>query len=196
MAEYTIVRAETPDWDAVPAVTLHHTGWLPPCPVKARAQACHNGRTLFLRMEAEEAPIRAELSDPLAQVCDDSCLEFFLAPLAEDARYLNFECNPLGTLFLGFGIGRTARVRQILPDTDALHIRPFLTAGGWGVTMAIPGELIRLYLPDFDFSGPAAGNFYKCGDRTAVPHYLAWSELSCNAPDFHRREDFGSLLFQ
>jgi len=53
--------------------------------------------------------------------------------------------------------------------------------------------LIRLYWPDFRFGGDMAGNFYKCGDETASPHYLAWAPLSSAQPDFHRRQDFGLL---
>ena len=190
-----MTRAARPDWEQVPAVTLRHTGWLSAAPVSAWAQACHDGQTLYLRMEAEEPEIRAELTGPLEQVCNDSCLEFFFAPLAEDRRYFNFECNPLGTLYLGFGAERATRVRQIVQQPSQLQIAPFRTARGWGVTMALPLAFFRLYLPSCAFSGEAAGNFYKCGDETAQPHYLAWSPLSCDTPDFHRRADFGRLIF-
>lgn len=195
MQTYTIQRVTAPDWAAVPTVELVHTGWLPPCPVAARAQACHDGETLFVRLEAEEREIRATLTGRLDQVCNDSCLEFFFAPLAGDRRYFNFECNPLGNLYVGFGAQRPTRVRQIVKDPAMFHIRPFTTEKGWGVTMAIPGDYIRLYMPEFTMSGEAAGNFYKCGDETAVPHYLAWSPLTAETPDYHRRQDFGVLHF-
>ena len=115
--EYVIHRVQTPDWQAVPSVELRHTGWLSPCPITAQVQACHDGKHLFVRMEAVEAPVRATLTGPLDQVCDDSCLEFFFAPLTEDARYLNFECNPLGNLYLGFGAARDTRVRQVVRES-------------------------------------------------------------------------------
>jgi hypothetical protein len=38
-------------------------------------------------------------------------------------------------------------------------------------------------------------NFYKCGDSTAVPHYLSWSHIATETPDFHRPEFFGELYF-
>ena len=193
--EYVIHRVQTPDWQSIPAVELHHTGWLPSCPVTAQAQVCHDGKRLFVRMEAAESSVRATLTGPLEQVCDDSCLEFFFAPLRADTRYLNFECNPLGNLYLGFGAARNMRVRQVVRDKGIFRIVPFSAEGIWGGTMEIPGDFIRLYMPSFDFSGTAAGNFYKCGDRTAVPHYLAWAPLSCDTPDFHRRQDFGTLIF-
>ncbi len=195
MVKYVISRVQAPEWEKIPAAELRHTGWLPPSGVSAKAQACHDGGTLYLRMEAVEANIRATLRDPLDMVCNDSCLEFFFAPSVNDRRYFNFECNPLGTLYLGFGAERETRVRQIVPDPGIFHIAPFFTEAGWGVSMSIPLAFLQLYVPDFTFSGPAAANFYKCGDLTETPHYLAWSPLSCSQPDYHRRAEFGQIIF-
>ena len=71
---YTVMRVEKPDWAAVPAVTLRHQPWLAPCGIEARAQACHDGENLYVRMEAKEKNVRATLAGPLDQVCEDSCL--------------------------------------------------------------------------------------------------------------------------
>lgn len=196
MQEYLIKHVAVPDWNAVPAVSLEHTGWLTPCPVSAHAQLCHDGAHLFVRLEAEETDIRATVTNTIDQVCTDSCLEFFFAPVKDDKRYFNFECNPLGTLYLGFGAERHTRVRQIVKDTGIFNICPFTTENGWGVTMDIPLDFIRMYFPECRFSGEAACNFYKCGDETKVPHYLAWSPLTCENPDYHRRQDFGRMIFE
>lgn len=196
MPSYTICRMDTPDWEKVPRAEISHTGWLPPCPISAQAQACHDGERLFVRLEAVEENIRATLTGKLDQVCDDSCLEFFFAPEAEDHRYLNFECNPLGALYLGFGGTRETRVRQIPENPNAVGVAPFRTETGWGVELTIPLSFIRLYFPEFDFTGEAGGNFYKCGDKTEVIHYLAWSRPTCDHPDYHRRQDFGKLIFE
>lgn len=196
MPEYYVKRVQQPVWESVPAVTLTHAPWLNPNAVAAQAQLCHDTQNLYLRMTARENPIRATLTEPLAQVCQDSCLEFFLAPVADDARYLNFECNPLGTLYLGFGAQRDTRVRQLVRDVGMFHIAPFETDDGWGLTMQIPLSFLRLYFPNLELTGHAACNFYKCGDETASPHYLSWAPLSSDTPDFHRRWDFGTLIFE
>lgn len=194
---YTVRRVSVPDWDTVERLTLHHTPWLPACPISAWAQACHDGENLYVRMEAEESPIRATLTGPLDQVCNDSCLEFFLAPAEGDPRYFNFEVNPLGTLYLGFGGARPNRVRQVPKKAEELfRIRPFTTERGWGVTYCIPASFLRLYFPDFELDSAVAGNFYKCGDETATPHYLAWAPLTSAVPDYHRRQDFGRLVLE
>lgn len=196
MTSYTVRRMDTLNWKEVPVAQLHHTPWLTPCPISAQVQACHDGSALYVRLETVEENIRATLTGKLDQVCDDSCLEFFFAPMAEDHRYFNIECNPLGNLYLGFGGPRKTRVRQILKNPDTLGVRPFKTDGGWGVELTIPLEFVQMYFPDFTFSGEARANFYKCGDQTEIPHYLAWAPLTSETPDYHRRQDFGRLVFE
>lgn len=194
---YSVKMLERPDWDAVPVVELKHTGWLEACPIEAKAQVCCDGENLWVRMEAVEAPIRATLTGKLDAVCTDSCLEFFLAPWSEDARYFNFEFNPLGALYLGFGGERATRVRQVVKDAEkSFAPKPFFTAEGWGIEYRIPVSFLQVYDPGFHFGGEMHCNFYKCGDLTEVPHYLAWAPLSCETPDYHRRQDFGVLRFE
>lgn len=195
---YEVVRTSgKPDWAHVPAVSLEHAPWLLPCDIEAKAQLCHDGERLYVRMQAKEREIRAELTGALDQVCNDSCLEFFFAPDTQDERYFNFEWNPLGTLYLGFGGKRETRVRQIVRDAgELLNPTPFKTEDGWGIEFSIPAQFVRMYFPEFALEGEAAGNFYKCGDQTIVPHYLAWSPLTSEKPDYHRRQDFGKLIFK
>ena len=40
-----------------------------------------------------------------------------------------------------------------------------------------------------------SANFYKCGDKTAHIHFVSWSPIGCEKPDFHRPEYFGTLEF-
>ena len=196
MGHYIVSYFAEPHWDGVPAMELHHTGWLEQAPVCAWAKLCRDDKGLWVRMEAEEAPVRATLREPLDEVYTDSCLEFFLAPDAADKRYINFEWNPLGNLYLGFGSTRPTRVRQIVSDREALfRPAPFLTEGGWGIEFFIPFDFISNYFPAFRPEGEMAGNFYKCGDLTERPHYLSWMPMNTDMPDFHRRQDFGALIF-
>ena len=194
---YTVKKVSAPDWNAVEAVEMTHQPWLEPCAISAKAQLCHDGENLYVRLEAEEANIRAVQAGPLDQVCNDSCLEFFFAPLEEDKRYFNFEVNLLGNLYVGFGAERPTRVRQIVKNTEALFApKPFSTERGWGIEYHIPLSFVQLYMPEAAFAGEAAANFYKCGDLTETPHYLAWAPLMCEKPDYHRRWDFGKLIFE
>ena len=194
---YVVKRVVEVNWEQIPAVELEHTGWLESCAIAAKAQACHDGENLWIRMEAKETPIRATLTGKLDAICTDSCLEFFFAPDPELPHYFNFEFNPLAALYLGFGAERATRVRQIVRDVNVSFApKPFFTENGWGIGYKIPRSFLRVYDPDFEFSGKKYGNFYKCGDMTEIPHYLAWAPLSSETPDYHRRQDFGVLMFE
>ena len=118
--EYFVKRVDVLEWTGINRAELVHTGWLEPEPIRAWAQLCHDGENLYVRMEAEETPVRATLTGVLDQVCDDSCLEFFFAPDSGDSRYFNFEFNPLGALNLGFGGSRPTRIRQIVKKPEEL----------------------------------------------------------------------------
>ena len=194
---YTVKKVNTPCWDEIKAVKLVHQPWLAPCDIEANAKLCHDGENLYVRMEAKEANIRATLTGALDQVCNDSCLEFFFAPKMDDARYFNFEWNKLCNAYVGFGAERKTRARQILKSTqEVFHPVAMDTPDGWAIEYVIPLSFVRMYMPDAAFEGQAACNFYKCGDATEIPHYLAWAPLSSEKPDYHRRWDFGTLVFE
>lgn len=93
-------------------------------------------------------------------------------------------------------VGRGHTVRQIVKKPEELfRPEPFLTERGWGIQYRVTGEFIRRYFPDLRLEGQSACNFYKCGDRTLRPHYLSWSPMTAKTPDFHRRQDFGTIRF-
>lgn len=147
-------------------------------------------------MEAKERYICARLTGQLAPVYEDSCLEFFFAPLKKDRRYFNFEWNPLGTLYLGFGAERATRVRQIVENKEKLFApKLFRTEEGWGIAFEIPVSFVQLYMPEFKTPGKSSCNFYKCGDKTETPHYLAWAPITDGVRYYHRRQDFGEIYF-
>ena len=193
---YDAVRLPKPEWEKVETVPLTDTGWLEPCGVAAGAQVCHDGETIWVRLTAEEAPIRATLTGALDPVCKDSCLEFFVAPQRDDRRYFNFEFNPLGTMFLGFGAERETRVRQVPSNAERLFApKPLVHENGWEIVFRIPLAFVRMYFPESSLHEEWRCNFYKCGELTEKPHYLAWAPLNTDVPDYHRWQDFGILRF-
>ena len=194
---YVARKMLAPDWDVLPTATLMHMPWGTRCFITAKAQACYNEDMLWVRLEAQESPIRATLKAELSTVCTDSCLEFFFAPLFMDPRYFNFGFNPLGTMLLEFGAEKSTRIRQVPRDyKDLFAPQPFSTEKGWGIKFQIPRSFVQLYFPGYTFSGKGRCNFYKCGDHTEVPHYLAWAPLKSSVPDFHRINDFGTIIFK
>lgn len=136
-------------------------------------------------------------------VYQDSCVEFFIQPMPDrDARYLNLEMNAAGTLLVGLGKDRLDRLYIEPEDHPPLHIRTEINqideSNGkvfWSAELRIPMDWLSGLFPGFSpvTGSKLRGNFYKCGDETASPHYGSWSKVSSSEPDFHRSEDFGWL---
>ena len=193
---WKIPRAEeTPDWDAVPELEVSEILWLPDCGIRAFGRFCYNAESLHIRLRAVEENIRAEYTAPLSRVCEDSCLEFFFMPEGED-RYFNFEINPNGCPDIGFGRSRQDRMVLYRQDAKQLFgIHTQKTPDGWEAAYRVPLSFLRLFWPDFSFTGSLRANVYKCGEQTAREHYLSWNPVSSETPDFHRPADFGVMTF-
>ena len=187
--------AGEPDWAAVPELEAGRILWKPDCGIRASGRFCHDSLALYVNLRAAEKQIRAEYTAPLSPVCRDSCLEFFFMPEDED-RYFNFEINPNGCLYIGFGRGRedsTALYRENM--RQLFGIRTERTPDGWEAFYRIPLSFLRLFMPDFAFEGSLRANVYKCGDLTEREHYLSWNPVTSETPDFHRPADFGRMTF-
>ena len=67
----------------------------------------------------------------------------------------------------------------------------------WSITYRIPFSFIRRLFPQFTAEPGATirANFYKCADNSPVVHYLSWSPMDTDIPQFHRPVDFGLLTF-
>lgn len=201
--EYFVPRARCShgkiDWSAVEPAAIDEFQWLPEAPVSAFAQVCYDENGFYARLSADENDILARFHGVLDMVCMDSCLELFFRPEKEDTRYFNFEFNPNGALYLGFGHGRFDSVRQIVQDPKNLFgIAPFKLQQGWGIEFMIPLRFIRLYFPGYELeSGKTLlGNFYKCGEETIRPHYLSWNRINSETPDFHLPRQFGKWILR
>lgn len=135
-------------------------------------------------------------------VADDSCVELFLRVPGSD-EYWNFEFNCIGTVNASHRVVRPAPTR--LTDGQIASIKVYASCGtrpfeeveglfAWNLTVAIPFSLIGLdghKLPEY-----VLGNFCKCAQKTGMPHFLSWSPIATEHPDFHRPEFFGKLYFK
>lgn len=197
MNEYTIIRRTEPmDWSTVPALEMNEELRHRVHSVKASAQLCYDDRALYIKLTAVEQNIRAELTGPLDEICDDSCLEFFFCPIAGDDRYFNFEVNPNGAMYKGIGTSVTT-LQRLIPENALIVPTITRTADGWTAEYAIPYEFVRLFFPDFS---PAPGksiraNCYKCGDKTDHPHWLCWCDVPEALATFHCPSYFGIMYF-
>ena len=199
MRTYTLKKIHgTPDWSTVPVMPIDNLLWTESVDITAQAQICWDEDALYLRMEAVEPHIRKEETDPLAEICSDSCLEFFLQ-LTDGPTYLNFEINPLCNYLIGQGDGDVDnRLRIIVPDFETrMEPKAELTDKGWVLTYKVPFSFVRLFYPAFEAKEgvQVRANCYKCGDKTVRPHFLAWNPVVNEEPAFHKPEYFGCLIF-
>jgi len=196
MKRYEIAHARDPDWQKLPAIEVDEWQWQAKMNIRMQAKLCWDAQGLKLFLQAWEKDIRAEHTQPLDMVCEDSCMEFFLRPDENDLRYFNFEINPNGAMFAGFGTGREEIVRLILPKTYDLRQKTQRTPDGWTAQYCIPAGLIRTFFPGFRMEPGMRmrANFYKCGHKTRHPHYITWNPVDSPVPSFHRPQDFGEII--
>ena len=155
-----------------------------------------DGASLFVFMETDEIDLRYETKG-FGHVHTDSCMEFFVSDLPS-AQYLNFEFNPLGAMYLSVGSSRHDReVLSIENYKDLFQVKTAVHDNGWNLEFQIPISFFKRFFPAMEFKpgNVMRGNFYKCGDKTARPHYGCWSPINLQKPDFHCPDFFGTLTF-
>ena len=168
--------------------------------VTAWGQICRTESAFHVRLQAQEPQILAQEEGPLPMPCNDSCLEFFLRP-TPSLRYMNFEWNPKGRLYLGIGTCAEDLMRLAPADWQVKKLfAPQAQQQGdtWQVEFQIPYSFIKGFFPDFDPEKTKNiwGNFYKCGDKLDMPHYLAWNPITREGKYlFNTPEEFGELIF-
>lgn len=159
---------------------------------------CRQGIGILFNVKGSD--LRAIALEDNGNVWEDSCCEFFLSH-PTDGTYFNFELNCIGTLLAAKRKSRTECTH--FPQEKLAQIKRFSTLAHeridiadeekcWSNGMFIPFSLIGI-----DGDNPPESirlNIYKCGDKTAHPHFLSWAPVRTEKPDFHRPEFFGEAL--
>ncbi len=168
-----------------------------------RLAIAYGDNEIFLKYYVTENYFKAEKTDSNEMVCEDSCVEFFVSP-EDDGIYYNMEFNAIGTCLLGSGNDRASSKRvdpgiisKIRRLTSA-GTKPFKEKTGentWSITLAIPFEVFFRHKIKSLQGKTFRANFYKCGDKLSVPHYVTWSPVRTKEPDYHQPEYFGMLKF-
>ena len=158
--------------------------------------------SIFIKFSVRGSMLRAIYSNDQDPVNEDSCVEFFCMQVGAD-KYTNFEFNCIGTCSAST---RKSRTQDVVPFTQeelntikrapSIGRRAFNEMEGmfeWELTVSIPFVLMNidpLNLPE-----KILGNFYKCADGTDSMHFVTWSPVKTEKPDFHCPEYFGELNF-
>ncbi len=198
-----IIFDDTPREDAVPAAPINSFHWEQEGYARPRSYArlwAVKGQGIYARLWSFEKQVLCRYTKRDEPMWCDSCLELFLAPVAGDGRYMNFEVNPNGAYLSQFGDKREGRVFIKELTEECPCITPFtLEEKGeqaWGYLIFIPESLVSaLYAVDYTVAeGPMRGNFYKCADESAAPHYGAHFPVDSAALGFHNPACFGTIM--
>lgn len=185
----SVVNVDNVNWpDAFP--------YAPDC----KALVARSRESLAVSFDVSGMDLRATQMEDNQRSWEDSCCEFFIQGGSDE--YFNIEITCIGSILMAKGSGRNGRIQLSNSDVakikrwSSLEKKQYLEEGGnfsWNVTVLIPFTLLGLdpdNLPD-----QLSGNFYKCADLSAHPHFLSWSPIDTENPDFHRPEFFGKLFF-
>lgn len=219
-ADYTIKRADQPagidaDWDKsfwknidagqIACVQWENVGHAPMTMFKA----AYDRKYLYVVFRVEDRFVRAVTTETHGPVWEDSCVEFFFTPQRDPSSvYFNLETNCCGALLMQQHTGPHQNTRFLdLGDCQKILIASSLSGPiateiaeplVWTLEYALPFEILPKYA---DFQQPVSGsvwhgNFYKCADKTSHPHWMAWSPVKVEQPNFHLPEFFGLLTFE
>ena len=130
----------------------------------------------------------------------DSCVEFFVS-FNDEKAYYNFEFNCIGTTHVGYGENKESR--ELLRNDLISQIKYQCVINNqqgrgihWELTVVIPFALF-CYNKLSTLGGQfCKANFYKCGDHLPIPHFVSWTNIDSDEPNFHLPEFFGSLKFK
>ena len=181
-------------WNFANVANIDKVNWAEFCYApKTTGKLLYNDYGLFVRLETDEKPLLARYCKQNEDVYRDSCMEFFFRPNENDLRYLNFEFNALGTMYLAV---RTSRYDPIYPDRDKkyFNVKSYVDDKRWVLQFCIPFEFVDEIFGTH--TNTLYGNLYKCGDETLNKHYVTYYPIVTEEPDYHRPEFFGEFVLE
>ncbi len=201
---------DKPFWQGIDAVEIALAHWptqtehIPQTEVKLQ----YDAENLYVIFRVQDQFVRAAATDIHGDVWKDSCVEFFFAPYSgQGTSYFNLEVNCCGVPLMQHHDGpRTGSCFVEVQQCQKIEIAASLPGPIveeiteptiWTLEYRLPYEILTPYP---EFIKPASGvcwgaNFYKCADESSHPHWLTWSAIEEEQPDFHRPDYFGLIQF-
>ena len=165
---------------------------------KVRVSVGHTPERMLVRFDVKEKNARAVCLEANGPVWEDSCVEFFVK-LPDDPHYFNFETNCIGVGLAARRLSRedcahldAAQMEKIVRRSSLPRAVTDLQDAAWSLELEVPFEILGCK----ECPERLLANFYKCGDKTAEPHFLSWAPIKTQKPDFHRPEFFKILALK
>lgn len=179
---------------------------------RTEARMLHDGENIAVFFYVDDRYVIAKGIEYQARTHRDSCVEFFLEPVAGKG-YFNFEFNCCGTLLLSYiedsrRKGEGFECYSMVPEEviSGMEVRASL-AGPileeiedpvvWTVSYRVPKGVFEAYLDPFGslYGMKMRGNVYKCADDCSHPHWGYWADIG-EVLNFHQPEKFADIVFE
>ena len=194
--------------DIAPLDLTYYMGDKPTHIPKTQAKLMYDSNALYVIFRVEDKYIRA-VAQHQGNVCRDSCVEFFFTPSEDiETGYFNLEMNCGGTMLFHHQLVPRKNL-TVIAEEDCSHIEIFNSLPKtieteiqiptvWTIFYRVPFDILEKYSK---VAKPRKGvvwraNFYKCANATSHPHWLTWSKVNRQRPDFHVPQSFGKLQFE
>lgn len=199
-----------PQWKNIkPANITNYMGDVPGFQPQVQAKMMYDNNNLYVIFRVKDRFIRCITKDFNGPVWEDSCVEFFFAPDKNfPERYFNLEINCGGTPLMHYNrvagketkvIDPVAIAKIEIAHTLSQIVDPEIKDElSWSVEYRIPLKMLEKYT-SITYPEPGVewrANFYKIAENNSNPHYITWSEVINDKPNFHIPQYFGLLKFQ
>jgi len=201
---------DKPQWKNVAPIEINNfMGTIPAFKPEAQAKMMYDDNYLYLIFHVKDRYVRCITNEINGPVWEDGAVEFFFAPDTEKPLlYFNLETNCGGTPLMHFNLVPRKESKRLSTDDIKLiemaHTLPQIIDPEmkdpvtWTLEYRIPIAMLEKY---FTITRPSKGvvwraNFYKIAENSSNPHYITWSLVEIEKPDFHRPEFFGKLIFE
>lgn len=194
----TLFHVDNVQWNSrVHPVTIGRMGYLP-----------HEGLLVFMKCY-EQNPLRT-MTQHMDRVYLDSAMEAFFAfperPIMEheaytpddDGLYLNFECNANGAMYAKSGHGRRDRMALLPEEFAAVRPKVRMLPDSWELSFLVPMRVLSRVANIHAFSPGDVFycNFYKISETPAIEHYLSFSPITSERPNFHLPRFFAKAVIR
>jgi hypothetical protein len=200
---------DKPEWKNIKAVDItNYMGAVPGFKPEAQAKMMYDDKNVYVIFHVKDRYVRCLTKEINGPVWEDGAVEFFFAPdAAKPLLYFNLETNCGGTPLMHFNIVPRQESKQLSKDDirqiEIAHTLPQIIDPEmkepvtWTLEYRIPLAMLEKYSA---VTRPARGvewraNFYKIAENNSNHHYITWSVVQNDKPDFHKPEFFGKLIF-
>jgi hypothetical protein len=201
---------DKPQWKNIKPVDItNYMGDIPAFKPEAQAKMMYDNEYIYVIFHVKDRYVRCLTKEINGPVWEDGAVEFFFAPDSKlPLLYFNLETNCGGTPLMHFNIVPREKSKQLEKDDikkiEIAHSLPQIIDPEmkdpvtWTLEYKIPLSMLEKYS---SVTHPKKGvewkaNFYKIAENNSNHHYITWSVIENDKPDFHKPQFFGKLIFE